>query len=82
MVTIPEDGVKRRAHVMRHVGEKSVLRVIGGLGLIQRLLQCLVLFHFVQDLVVNPPVTDDDLGNPGVVADINDTQLQILRLAA
>ena len=46
---------------MGHIGQKSVLGLIGHFGLVQSLFQDFLPLHFVLNLIINPAVTDNDL---------------------
>ena len=65
---------------MGHIGQKSVLGLIGHFGLVQSLFQDFLPLHFVLNLIINPAVTDNDLWNVIAIPHIYNAQLKELNL--
>ena len=75
---ITKDGIQRSTHVMGHIGEERVFGHDCQLYVFQSFLQLLLLFHFLHNLFVNPPISHDDLRNIFFISNIRNAKLQIL----
>ena len=76
-----ENSVQRRTHIVGHVGQEGVLGHDGGVGVMQGLLQQLLLLHLPAQFLVHPAAAQDDLGGTVLPAHIDKTDLQVLHRA-
>ena len=77
-----EDGVEGSAHIVGHIGEEGILGADGGVGLVQGLLQDLLLLQLPAELLVHPATPQNQLPGPVPLAHVDEAQLEILGLPA